>query len=201
MIIMTNYLDGSWLNVGQVTNSKYTCGYCDSNVAPSFGYVIMDNETYPPTEEAYIYICPNCNRPTFMDEEENQFPGKKIGNKIEHLPADIEELYNEARNCFSVNANNSSVLACRKLLMNIANSKGADAGKPFVFYVDYLKDNHHIPSGSDAWVDIIRLKGNYATHQIPNVSKEDAEEMLKFTELLLRVVYEAPGNMARFQQT
>jgi hypothetical protein len=198
---MTNYLDGEWFNAGDVSNAKYNCGYCDSRVAPSFGYVLHKNNTYPAWEVAYIYICPNCNRPTFIDEEENQFPGEKMGSKVEHLPANIEELYNEARNCFAVNAYSSSVLACRKLLMNIANTKGADSGKTFAFYVDYLKTNHHIPSGSEAWVDIIRQKGNYATHEIPNVTKEDAEEMLKFTELLLRVVYEAPGNMARYTQS
>ena len=44
--------------------------------------------------------------------------------------------YREARNGVSVGAHTSSVLACRKLLMNIAVNQGAEAGKSFISYVD-----------------------------------------------------------------
>ncbi len=195
---MTKIIEGIWNNTEGVQQFSYVCGYCDSKVAPSFGY-FLKGENFPYEEIGYIFICPHCNKPTFIDDEENQFPGHRLGTKIEHLPTDIEELYNEARNCFAVSANNSAILSCRKLLMNIGHTKGAEAGKSFVYYVDYLKDNHYIPPNSEKWVDMIRQKGNKATHEIPTMSKADAEEMLKFTELLLRIVYEMPGNMAKYQ--
>lgn len=195
---MSKVVDGLWHNVEGVQQVSYICGYCDSKVAPAVGYFNKE-ERYPNFEVAYILICPNCNKPTFIDDDGNQTPSFRVGSRIEHLPTNIEALYNEARNAFSVGANNSSILACRKLLMNIAHTKGAEAGKSFVYYVDYLNDNHYIPPDSRDWVDMIRQKGNRATHEIPNMTRDDAEEMIKFTELLLRIVYEMPGNMNKYR--
>ena len=60
------------------------------------------------------------------------------GNSVEHLPVDIEALYTEARNCVAASCYTAAVLICRKLLMNMAVSQGADAGDTFVQYVEYL---------------------------------------------------------------
>jgi len=45
----------------------------------------------------------------------------------------------------SVNAYTASVLCCRKLLMNLAVSKGAKEGENFFKYVDYLATKGYIP--------------------------------------------------------
>lgn len=118
-----------------------------------------------------------------------------------YLPKGVEQLYEEARNCISVNAFNSSILSCRKLLMNVAHSKGAEEGKKFIYYVDYLNTNHYIPPNSLAWVDHIRKKGNQATHEILNMTRDDAMELLDFTEILLRNVFEMPGKMKKYATT
>jgi len=44
-------------------------------------------------------------------------------------------------------------------------------------------------------VDHIREKGNEATHEILLMSREDAEDLIEFTEMLLRVVYEFPAKV------
>lgn len=123
-----------------------------------------------------------------------------MGEEIEHLPSGVDQLYNEARKCISVNASSSAVLSCRKLLMNVSVSKGADPGKQFAYYVKFLEENHFIPPDSRDWVDHIRKKGNEATHEIPSVSKDDAIELLEFVEMLLRFVYEMPGKMAKYRE-
>jgi hypothetical protein len=56
--------------------------------------------------------------------------------------------------------------------------------------VDYLISSGHVPSESRDWVDHIRSKANEATHEIPSISKEDAEQLMTFTEMLLKLVYE-----------
>lgn len=81
--------------------------------------------------------------------------------------------------------------------MNIAVSKGSKEGGSFASYVQFLKDNNYIPPGSEAWVDHIRKKGNEANHELPDMQEDDAEELLKFTEMLLRFVYELPGHMEK----
>jgi hypothetical protein len=189
-----NKLSGNWYNVlSDNLGVSYECGYCGNISGPSNYYMITGGDF------AHIFICPTCNRPTFIYEDEH-IPGPILGDEIEHLPQDIEQLYNEARKCLSVNAFTSSVLSCRKLLMNISVSKGEKAGKSFAEYVTFLEDNHFIPPNSRAWVDHIRKKGNEATHEIPSIKREDAIELLEFTEMLLRFVYEMPGKMSKYNK-
>ena len=63
-------------------------------------------------------------------------------------------------------------------------------------YVEYLSDNHYVPPGGKEWVDQIRKKGNEANHKIILMTKEDTEDILGFTEMLLRFVYEFPHKIA-----
>ena len=198
--ILENKLSGNWGNQTSFTGTSYTCGYCSSLSGPSIGYKCLNQDhrgSYITT--AVIYICPNCKKPTFVDKTTSQqTPGIIIGEEVMYLPTDISQLYNEARNCISVNAFTSSVLSCRKLLMNIAVSKGAKPGESFVSYVKYLEENHFIPPNSRGWVDHIRSKGNEATHEINSMNKEDAIELLEFAEMLLRFIYEMPGRMSKY---
>jgi hypothetical protein len=195
---MTLRLQGNWHNTVQVEAVSYMCGYCGLNAGPSKGYICYESESGALIPKGNIYICPNCNKPTFINKlEDVQIPGPILGENIQFLPNDVEQLYNEARKCISVNAYTASVLACRKVLMNVAVSKGAESGKSFASYVKFLDDNHFIPPDGKDWVDHIRKKGNEATHEIPNISKEDAIELLEFVEMLLRFVYEMPGKMSK----
>jgi hypothetical protein len=79
------------------------------------------------------------------------------------------------------------------MLMNIAVQQGAKEGKRFVEYVNYLSDSGYIPPNGKQWVDHIRTKGNEATHEIALMSAQDARELLVFTEMLLRFIYEFPS--------
>jgi predicted urease superfamily metal-dependent hydrolase len=91
-----------------------------------------------------IYVCPNCTYPTYVDKtkvEYKQYPGVAYGNKVKHVPENIDTLYEESRNCMSVKSFTASVMASRKLLMSIAVDKGAEEGLNFIEYVDYLDDN------------------------------------------------------------
>ena len=102
-------------------------------------------------------------------------------------------LYQESRTCVAASAYTSSILTCRKLLMNIAVSQGADEGKRFIDYVDYLSENGFVPPNGKAWVDHIRKKGNEATHEIRLMQRADAIELINFTEMLLKFIYEFPA--------
>ena len=127
----------------------------------------------------------------------NQTPGFPYGNTVNSIPSDVETLYNEARNCTSCSAYTASVLCCRKLLMNIAVSKGAEEGLNFIEYIEYLSDKNFIPPNGKDWVDHIRTKGNEATHEIAIMKKEDAEELITFIEMLLKFIYEFPATIKR----
>ena len=177
-----------WQNESQIEPLKFRCGYCDNVVATDRGF--FDNAGV-----FRAYPCPNCHKMSFFDNAGNQTPGIAPGNVVEHLPEQLDSLYNEARRCVSVNAFTAAVLACRKLLMHIAAEQGAESGKPFIFYVEFLAENGFVPPNGKGWVDHIRKKGNEANHEIILMSVDDATELISFSEMLLKFVYEFPARI------
>lgn len=181
----------SWQNPNSLGARQFRCGHCGLNVASDRGYY-SSNRSHG---NRYVYICPNCDRASFFDQDDKQYPGVAPGNEVEHVPDSLSTLYREARNCCSVSAYTASVLASRKMLMNIAVAQGAGEGLKFIEYVEYLAANGFIPPNGRAWVDHIRRKGNEATHEIALMKKVDAEELIAFVEMLLKFVYEFPARV------
>lgn len=100
----------------------------------------------------------------------------------------------------AVGGHTAAVLCCRKLLMHIAVSTGAKAGLPFIEYVEFFAAHNYIPPGASDWVDHIRRKGNEANHEIVIMSAEDAKDLLNFSEMLLKMIYEFPAAAKRKAQ-
>lgn len=184
----------NWNNKTAIPSRGYKCGHCGNQLASQEGF--FGNMLTSSTTKVYIYICHFCARPTFFDYGGKQIPGAKIGNPIKHINnSDIEKLFAEANDCFTIGAYTSAVICCRKLLMNISVEQGAKEGKGFVEYVNYLYDNNFIPPNGKEWVDSIRKLGNEANHKIDFKSLQDAQLILTFTEMLLRFIYEMSGLM------
>ena len=182
----------NWANTSKIPPKMYVCGYCGTTVTSADGYVEQQ-------QNLRIWICP-CGCPTFFDNRGRQYPGYPFGNTISGISAnEVRELYEEARRCTAAQAYTAAVLACRKLLMHIAVEKGTPTGKRFIEYVEYLSANHYVPPDGRGWVDYIRQKGNEATHEILLMKQEDAEDLVSFTEMLLKFVYEFPAKIRSTQ--
>ncbi|WP_443660141.1 DUF4145 domain-containing protein [Clostridium algidicarnis] len=185
-----------WLESEELPSKEFTCYSCGSNICSDEGYKYIEDipKEFPYFENTlYIYICHKCKAPTHFNKEGKQVPGSLYGENVLYLPQDVGEVYNEARKCFSVKAFTSAVLCCRKILMNISCEKGADEGKKFEYYVNYLNDKGYIPPDGKEWVDKIRKLGNQATHKLEIKSQEDAELAINFTSMLLKLIYEFPN--------
>ena len=181
----------SWPNVTNPATLSYLCHFCGNKVASEKGWIA---NTHVSNVHAYVFVCPSCTKPTFFDTDRRQIPAPRLGNSVNGITdKGVEGLYNEARDCSMVGANTAAVLLARKLLMNIAVQHGAQAGKTFIDYIDYLSDNGFVPPNGRTWVDQIRKKGNEATHEIPQTTEQDARQILTFTEMLLKFVYEFPS--------
>lgn len=176
-----------WNNAAGIGSLQFTCGHCGNIVAASFGYYSNNHQK--------IYICPHCDQPTHFSAHGHQSPDVAPGNDVQHLPEELAQLYKEARNCVAASAYTGAVLLCRKLLMNIGVKQGAEEGKPFIFYVNYLADQGYIPPNGRGWVDHIRKKGNEATHEIALMSKSDCEDLIAFSEMLMKFIYEFPNKV------
>jgi DNA-directed RNA polymerase subunit RPC12/RpoP len=177
-----------WYNIQDVESKSYKCGFCGHGVASAKGYPDRS------TNYKRIRICPHCENPTYFGNG-IQIPEVAPGNEIAHLPESVNQLYKEARNCVSIQAYTSSGLSCRKLLMSIAVSQGADEGKSFFQYVEFLANSGYVPPNGRGWVDHIRKRGNEATHEIVVMNKEIAEELISFIEMLLKFIYEFPAKV------
>lgn len=177
----------AWEKIHSIVSRAYTCGHCGNVVASAQGYT--SNQT------GYrIYACPHCTQPTYFTPDV-QIPGVAPGNEVAELPSDIEALYKESRKCVADSSYTAAVLTCRKLLMNIGVAQGAKEGQRFIDYVEHLAANGYVPPNGQGWVDHIRKKGNEATHEIVLMAKEDAEELIVFTEMLLKFIYEFPSKV------
>jgi uncharacterized protein DUF4145 len=187
----------SWHGIEGISSKSYTCGHCGNSLASQNGW-LGRNTISPNSIVAFIYVCHFCDKPTFFDADGRQWPGTTFGHSVNDIPEQsVQALYEEARQTTSVGAYTAAVLYCRKLLMHIAVSKGAPVGQNFITYVEYLADNHYIPPDAKDWVDHIRKKGNEANHEIAIMSKDDAEELLSFVEMLMKVIYEFPAVIKR----
>ena len=187
----------NWHLASNTHSHDYECGYCGKSLVSNKGY--WGNQNISGLTH-HIYICHFCHKPTYFDVTNNkQYPGTAFGDSVDNInDAPVQKLYEEARNCISVNAFTSAAMACRKILMNIAVSKGAKENLRFTDYVEFLSDNNFIPPDGKDWVKYIKNKGNDANHKIEIVSKKDAKDLMYFTKMLLTFVYAVP---ARYKQS
>ena len=186
-----------WLSTSQLDNLGWTCGYCGKVVGGNVGY----QRDRGPDNSKLIYICPHCENPTAFIMNESggydQYPGSIYGHEVDGLPKSVAALYGEVRRCVQYAAYTSAVLAMRKLLMHVAVERGAEENRSFLSYIDFLDENHWIPPSGREWVDAIRKSGNEATHEIVIANEDDAKQLLDFSEMLLRIVYEFPLKVHR----
>jgi len=177
----------TWDQTKALPARSYTCSYCGNLVSSGTGYAGGG-------VARTIYICPHCQEPTYWWGDK-RVPDVAPGAEVSSLPADVSALYREARSSSAAGAHTASVLACRKLLMNIGVSLKAPEGKPFIFYVDYLATQGYVPPNGRGWVDHIRTRGNEATHEIRLMSAADSTELITFIEMLLKFIYEFPSRV------
>ena len=184
----------AWQNTVGVTSENYRCGYCGNDVASNSGW-------YTKGGSAHVRICPQCNVPTFFSARNEQMPGPLLGGNVAGLGDDVSHLYKEARDSITVSAHTGAVMLCRKILMNVSVANGAEEGLSFAQYVEWLVGEGYVPKGSQKWVDYIRSRGNEANHEIRSMTKEDAVGVLRFTEQLLRNMYELPDLVPSFDNS
>lgn len=167
----------------------FTCGYCGREVSSDKGYINS------PSETPAVYICPRCFRPNYF-EGDSQFPDVSPAKAVDGLPKHVNEAYQEMRGCMTVAAYCAAAMMARKLLMNLAVSKGAKGNQSFCYYVDYVASNVVSPN-SLPWIAKIKDIGNGANHELPAISKEAATQACLFVEMALRIAFEYPERASR----
>ena len=185
-----------WNSVQGLPSRSFTCGHCGNPLASEKGW--YGQRPQAASVRSHIYICHHCSRPTFFSNNGAQSPGVVFGHAVQDISEEsVRLLYDEARKATGAGSYTAAVLCCRKLLMHVAVAKGAAAGESFLSYVQYLADHHYVPPDAKDWVDHIRQKGNEANHEITIMSTADAEELVAFCEMLLKLVFEFPATIKK----
>ena len=187
-----------WKYIENISSRNYICGHCGRDINSNIGYYTVDDLDHK--NGNYIYICHHCNKPTYISFNE-QVPGSSYGESFDEEIFDdklIYSLYEEIRKCMKVNAYTSVGMCCRKLLMHIAVNCGAEEGKTFKEYVDYLDSNNYIPTNCKDWVDIIRSKGNEANHEIIILNEDDAKLLINFIAMIISVIYKMKYEASKY---
>lgn len=173
-----------WASLSTLTTKTYTCGNCGDKVAGHLGYY---NQQYQHND---IYICPSCGIPTYF-QYTKQTPGALMGRDVVNLPVDISSIYDEIRDSIMSSNYTAAVLLGRKLIMHLAvDVAGAEEGKTFVQYIEYLKGSNYIPPNAEGLLDFLREQGNEKNHEIKLGTVEEAKKIIKFIESLLYFIYE-----------
>lgn len=172
-------------------HEAYTCGYCGNKGGPR---EVIYGTSGGGRDGREILVCAVCDKPSALIDDELT-PGPKFGESVGGLPADVAALCDEARGSMAVPAHTAAVLLCRKILMHVAVGAGAGENLKFIEYVQYLSDKHYVPPNAKGWVDHIRDKGNEANHEIVLMSREEAQQLISFTEILLKLMYELPNQL------
>ncbi len=180
----------AWTQVAKLEGLRFICGYCGDTVYSDVGLRLGLRNDGSGVRVGGVFICPSCKGPNCFDRNLAQTPGALPGSPIKHLPKQVDQVYEEARACIQANANTAAVMLLRKILMNIAVEETAQEGKAFVYYVDFLLENGLVPKKAKPWVDQIRKLGNKANHSIESHSRDEAEKVLSFVEMILKTNYE-----------
>ena len=144
-------------------------------------------------------VCPVCSYGLVIEYDGKIYPTAKYGEVLDGLPLDMSKVYEELRECMSIGAFSACQLLSRKILMHIAVDKcNGKEGDSFVNYIDDIVKAGYITPPMKPWVDKIRQEGNDATHTLNPPSQKDAENIMKFTTQLLKLVYEMDHIAGKF---
>lgn len=180
------FKSGDWRNISNYSPKSFICWNCNNKVSSEKAYASFS----PPRYKSYIFICPHCNAPNIYDDYGNPIILSLPGKEIKKLPKLIEKNYDEIRKCIQAGCFNAAIMMMRKMIMNIAVEEGAEEGKTFAEYIDFLCAEGVVPRKSRSKADSVRDLGNSANHEIEDRSQQEAENCFEFIELLLKVNYE-----------
>lgn len=173
---------------------RFTCGYCGFETGTQTGFRTESNPVHT------IHMCGSCNRPTYFEpaqsgEADQQMPPPKVGKTVQHVPADVAAFYDEVRKATSAGAYTAAVTVARTLLAKVAVNLTAPVGESFLFYVNWLETKGFTTAPMKPWVDHVRAQANISAHELKLMDLAEGTRSLAFVEMLLRIVYEFPGNV------
>ena len=115
------------------------------------------------------------------------------------VPLPLGDAYDEATACFRAKAYTASAIMCRKTLEGVCDAKGVQEHS-LVRSLAKLKENALIDDRLFEWADALRIAGNEAAHGVGvKVSREDARDILDFTNAILEYLFSFQEKFDKFK--
>lgn len=193
-----------------MVSAKIVCSGFGSYRSDALGSVDEVDAEYH-GEHYSVAICPRCAGPflarksiygvpgdfeTFTDEKILYPLSQRAA--IQGLPKSVERAYEVAVRSFGATLYEPSALMCRRCLEAVCNHFSAQ-GRDLSQKLDSLAGSGTIDPTLKSWAHGVRLLGNEAAHDVDVVvSREDARDVLDFTEALLLSVFTLRQKHERF---
>jgi len=199
--VSTSFSDLYVVSSGRASYSHSDQSAYELSQCPQCGGTQMAVIAYRPGVNDPRWLrCVNCGL-GLVENKGVAAPGVKPLSTPQGVEAREREVWEEARSCLAVGANAAAVMLCRNLLLHVAIGNGLspedDKGRSpnFDVAVNHLQSVGVITVRMKPWVDRIREVGNQANHKLEAISAEQALDVARFTEQLLRLAYEMDSLM------
>lgn len=190
-----------------------TCPSCAvfSHVTPVAIPRFEELSRYKPPETGLVFRCDNCNAPIFL-----RFPVKAYSedqvelstNFIEverpresfdftYLPEELELLFREALDCYSMNALNAFASMCRRTMQRVFQELG-ETGKMRIFeQCNEIRAMAEVEGGTFNVVRRVLFDTDAAREGMPTVTPIEAGVLIEF---MRDILYENYVRKGRLQQ-
>jgi hypothetical protein len=167
-----------------------------------------------PAESNCLLQCQNCQEVTFVIATRHpqtiilsykaSFPlGNPAGSVDIRIPENVRNDFVEALFCETVQAYKATVVMCRRALQSSCKDLGAE-GSRLIDQIDNLFSKGRITEALKKMAHEIRKLGNAGAHPdddlLSDVTKDDAEDIVEFTEQYFEHIYVMPARMAEMMK-
>jgi hypothetical protein len=134
-------------------------------------------------------------------------PSTQAGDYHESIPEIIREDFAEANRCYFANAYKGVVMMCRRIVQQVARNKLAEkiiSRRDLHKQIAELLNSGLITRSLHGLSTEIKHFGNFGAHPqedgLDKITYEDAEIIMRFTEILLRDLYIIPFETAKMSK-
>jgi hypothetical protein len=149
-----------------------------------------------------VALCPRCESPFLMRQSLYGIPAEfeVVTESVQLYPQSgrlplgdlvpsVARAYEQAERSFVTGLYEPAALMCRRCLEAVCKTLGA-TGRTLDARLDRLASDGHIDERLRVWAHSVRVVGNEAAHDVEvEMSKDDARDVLDFTEALLLYVF------------
>ncbi len=122
----------------------------------------------------------------------NMYPGISTPTLPEHLPNNVAQFFGEAVDNIITGPNAAGAMFRKSVDVGL-KIIAPDIDGPLVSRIDTLAKNGTITKELADWAHYVRLEGNEAAHDEEPFTPEEAGELHKFADLLMRYLFTLPG--------